>query len=249
MTALNDTGEETTLDTTPVSETETTEEVIEADTEPTGEVEEEVTETEGQKKGFSQRVRELNSKAKDAEKRALEAEAQAQSLAQRIAELTGSDESNGPRPYQPPIEPGSEYTPEQYQQHVAAAAGSIVDLKLKQQNAIHRIQNETSEAIREYPELDPKSSSYDLDLSKSITEAVEAKVRSNPYSANVKTFVDSLMKPYKRAVNKEVGKASENLAKQVSQTAARPNSVQKSEKSLEEKTIAELERELGIYQS
>lgn len=249
--ALNEeVGEQPTGDTTPVSEEEVTEEVAETETEPTGEVEEEVTETGGQsKKGFSARVQELNSRAKEAEKRAQEAEEQAQSLAQRIAELTGSSEPQGYRPYQPPIEPGTEYTPEQYQQHVAAAASSIVDLKLKQQSAIHRIQTETQEAVRVYPELDPSSESYDRELSESITEAVEAKVRANPYSANVKTYVDKLMKPYKRAVSKEVGRVSEKLATQVSQAATRPTSIKKSEKSLEEKSIAELERELGIYQS
>lgn len=250
MTALNETGgEEATTDTTPVSETEVTEEVEETSTESTEEVEEESTETDGQKKGFSQRVRELNSRAKEAEMRAAQAEAEAQSLAQRIAELTGSDEPSATAPKYPQIEPGQEYTPEQYQQHVAAAAAQIVDLKLKQQNAIQRIQSETSEAVRVYPELDPTSDSYDPDLSKSVTEAVEAKVRANPYSANVKSYVDLLMKPYRRAVTKEVGKVSEKLATQVSQAAARPTSVHKSEKSLAEKTIQELERELGVVQS
>lgn len=58
-----------------------------------------------------------------------------------------------------------------------------------------------------------------------------------------------LMKPYKRAVTKEVGRVSENLAKQVSQAATRPTSIHKSDKPLEEKSIQELERELGIVQS
>lgn len=248
--ALNEeSGEETTVDTTPVSETETTEEVNETPVESTEEIEVEETETDGQKKGFTQRVRELNSKAKEAERRATEVEAENQSLAKRIAELTGSNEPSGQAPYLPPIEQGMEYTPEQYQQHVAAAAGAVVDLKLKQQGAINRIQNETSEVIREYPELDIKSEFFDKDLSQSVTEAVEAKVRANPYSADVKKYVAMLMKPYKRAVTKEVGRVSENLAKQVSQAATRPTSIHKSDKPLEEKSIQELERELGIVQS
>lgn len=181
--ALNEeSGEETTVDTTPVSETETTEEVNETPVESTEEIEVEETETDGQKKGFTQRVRELNSKAKEAERRATEVEAENQSLAKRIAELTGSNEPSGQAPYLPPIEQGMEYTPEQYQQHVAAAAGAVVDLKLKQQGAINRIQNETSEVIREYPELDIKSEFFDKDLSQSVTEAVEAKVRESLFS-------------------------------------------------------------------
>lgn len=248
--ALNETGgEESTIDTTPVSETEVIEEVEEQPTEaePTGEEEEgrESTETSG-KKGFTQRVRELNSRAKEAERRAAEAEEQIKSMSDKIAELTGSSEPSGYTPQMPQFEPGAEVTPEQLQQHVAQAADNIVSLRMKQQEAISRIKSETSEAVREHPELDPKSDVFDKDLSESVYEAVEAKVRSNPYSANVKQMVDKLMKPYKRAVSKEVGKVSENLAKQVSQTAARPTSVKKSEKSLEEKTIQELERELGI---
>jgi len=248
--AINEEVEEqTTPDTTPVSENETAEEVEETPVESTEETEVEETETDGQKKGFTQRVRELNSKAKEAERRAALIEAENQSLAKRIAELTGSYESREQEFSPPPIQPGMEYTQEQYQQHVAAAAGSIVDLKLKQQGAINRIQNETSEVIRSYPELDPKSESFDKDLSESVTEAVEAKVRANPYSANVKSFVDGLMKPYKRAVTKEVGRVSENLVRQVSQAATRPTSIHKSDKPLAEKSIQELERELGIVQS
>ena len=248
--ALNqDAGEQPAVDTTPVSEQEVTEEVSEEVTESTEEVAETETETGGEsRKGATQRIRELNSKAKTAEQRASEAEAREQSLLERIAQLTGSSEPDI-TPQMPQFEPGAEYTPEQYQQHVAAAAGTIVDLKLKQQNAINRIQSETAESMRAYPELDPKSDSFDSDLSKSVTEAVEAKVRANPYSANVKTFVDGLMKPYKRAVTKEVGKVSEKLASQVSQAAVRPTQIKKNEKSLEEKSIEELERELGIYQS
>ena len=248
--ALNEeSGEVTTVDTTPVSETETAEEVNETPVESTEETEVEETESDGQKKGFTQRVRELNSKAKEAERRAAEAEAENQSLAKKIAELTGSYEPSGLGPYSPPIEPGMEYTPEQYQQHVAAAAGSIVELKLKQQGAVNRIQNETAEVIRDNPELDPKSDLFDKDLSESVTEAVEAKVRANPYSADIKKYVEKLMKPYKRAVTKEVGRVSENLAKQVSQAATRPTSIHKSDKPLAEKSIQELERELGIVQS
>jgi len=248
--ALNEeSGEVTTVDTTPVSETETAEEVNETPVESTEETEVEETETDGQKKGFTQRVRELNSKAKEAERRAAEVEAENQSLAKRIAELTGSNESSGQAPYLPPIEPGMEYSPEQYQQHVAAAAGAVVDLRLKQQSAVNRIQNETSEVVREYPELDPKSELFDKDLSQSVTEAVEAKVRANPYSADIKKYVAMLMKPYKRAVTKEVGRVSENLAKQVSQAATRPTSIHKSDKPLAEKSIQELERELGIVQA
>lgn len=255
--ALNEGEEQITPDTTPVSEeveepaqaeepTETTEEVEtpeeEAESTEEAEFEEESTETGGQinKKGYSNRVRELNNRAK-------EAEAQVETLTKRLKEITG----NSPEApaYIPQVNPGEELTQEQYQQHVASTAASIVDLKLKQQDAINRINSEANEALRSYPELDPDSDSFDPDLSESITAAVEANVRANPYSAQVKGFVDKLMKPYKRSVSRQVGQAGETLAKQVSQAAVKPTAVRKPDKNLEEKSVEELEQELGIVQS
>lgn len=240
--------EEVTTDTTPVSETEAIEEVEAPaeEAEPTGEGEAEEAETETSekpKKGFSQRVRELNARAK-------EAEAKAESLSQRLAELTGSVESREQlSQYRPQVEPGSEISPEQYQADVLRTADSIVALRLKQQEAVNRINSESGEAMKQYPELDPESESFDKELSDAVIEAVEAKVLANPYSASVKSVVDKMMKPYKKAVTNGVGKASEGLAKQVSESALRPTSVQKKEKSAEEKTIEELEEDLGIVQN
>jgi hypothetical protein len=57
------------------------------------------------------------------------------------------------------------------------------------------------------------------------------------------------MKPYLRAVNKEVGQATENIAKQVSESALRPTSIRKEEKATADKTVEELEQELGVVQA
>jgi len=241
-TALNE-NEEVVADTTPVSEA--TEEVKE--TESTEEVKPEAETGEKTKKGFSNRVRELNARAKEAESKAAEAEEKVQSLSERIEELTGG--SPDIKPYTPQIQPGAEVTPEQYSNDVAKRAETIVNLRLQQQSVGLKIKADTQDVIRKYPELDPESATFDKSLSQSITEAVEARVRSNPYKADVKGFVDRLMKPYKRAVVKEVGKASEELAKQASQAATKPTSVRGKEKPLEEKSIEELEKELGIIQT
>jgi len=58
--------------------------------------------------------------------------------------------------------------------------------------------------------------------------------------------VDELMEPYQGMAATADGKASENIAKQVSQSALRPSGVRKAEKTAQEKTIQELEAELGI---
>jgi len=129
------------------------------------------------------------------------------------------------------------------------SARSLVELEVKKSEAINRINNEAAEVVRKYPELDPESDDFNRELSDTVTEAVEAHVKANPFSASVKGFVAKLMKPYQGAVTKEVGKANEQLAKQVSSAALKPTSVSKKEKSASEKTIEELERELGIVVS
>lgn len=243
--------EENILDTAPASENQATEEAVEpkVETKPTGEGETEGAEAEteeGSKKGYSQRVRELNTKAKEAEVRAQEAEATTQSMAERLAELTGSVEP--PVYKQTQVEPGSEVTQEQYSQDVLRTADSLVTLRMKQRDILDNINNEANAAIRAFPQLDPESDTFDKELSDSVTDAVEAHVKVDPYNASVKHFVEKLMKPYQRAVAKEVGKVTENIAKQVSETALRPTQIAASEKKFEELSIKEMEKRLGTVQ-
>lgn len=246
--ALN--GEEQTIPTeSPEVEQKVAEDVNEQETQvestESTETESEGTETTetAPKKGYQARVQELANKAKVAEERV-------KSLEETIAELTGSVEPQvDSQPYVPQVEPGGEISPEQYRNDVARTADAIVTLKLKQNEAIQKINSDSAKVMKTYPELDPESDSFNKELSESITEAVEAHVKASPYTASVTKFVDKLMKPYKGAVEKEVGKATENIAKQVSESALRPNSVNKQEKSSKEKSIAELEQELGIVQA
>lgn len=243
--ALNQEGMvDDTSTTTPVEEIEATEEVNETTEEPTGEPESAETETgeDIKKRNANQRIRELNAQ--------LKAERQSkQSLAQRLEELTGSAEPKDYNsPYTPQVEPGTEISPDQYKQDVMRTADSLINLRLKQQEAIGRINSESKEALRDYPALDPESDSFNDDLSDAVTEAVEAYVKQNPYKANVKQFVDKLMKPYKTAVTKEVGQATQTIAKQVNEAALRPTQMKQSEKSFESKTLEEMEAELGVVQ-
>jgi len=176
------------------------------------------------------------------------AEAKAQSLADRLAEITGSVEPNAGfnQPYMPQVEQGAEISPEQYQQDVMRRADSLVTLRLKQQEAVNKINNDANGAIKAYPQLDPESDLFDKELSDSVTEAAEGYIHKNPYGADVRRYVDKLMKPYQRAVTKEVGKVTENIAKQVSQTALRPTSVRQTEKTIDDMTPKELEEKLGV---
>ena len=245
--ALNE-SDVNTIDESPALE-QTTEEVAEQEAEvestETAETESEVTETDGSsKKGANQRIRELANKAKQAE---LEKEA----LASRLAELTGSDEPIGvmPQQYQPQVEPGTEISPEQYQADIMRAADSLVSIRIKQQDAINRINREAEQSIKAFPQLDPTSENFDKELSDTIAEATEAYVKQNPYSASVYKFVEKLMKPYNRAVENGVSQVTENVAKQVSEAALRPTQVRQTEKSLQDMTPEELEQKLGIVQA
>jgi len=243
---------------TPVVEEKPTEEVLAPEEETKVESEEMQAETveeapeEGKKKGYEQRVRELV-RQRDEEK------AKAQSFAEKLAELTGSIEPQvGYQPqYTPPtgpiVSPGEEIEAEELERRIQAReqktlqqADALAILRMKQQEAVDRINNEANEAIKSYPQLDPDSEEFDKELSESVTEAVEAHVRADPFNASVKNFVGKLMKPYQRAVTKEVGEVTENIAKQVSETALRPSSIKPKEKTADEKTLKELEEELGV---
>lgn len=233
--------------------------------EPTEEAEEQVEESTeesisdeaetGQGKGANQRIRELNQRAKAAEERA-------KSLEERVTELTGSDESRGfenynpQQPNRPIVQPGEELTAEELnrrieerEQRLLQLAEARGELRNRQSQAITRHQAESGEVMKAYSQLDPNSDDFDPELSEAVTEAVEAQLKANPYSASVKKIVEKQMKPYLRAVANEVDKERENIAKQVSQSALRPTSVRKSEKTAKDKTLAELEAELGIVNS
>lgn len=241
-------GVEASLETSSVPEPKAAEEVETPSDEPNttveGEPEETTPETEdAPKKGAQSRIRELNAKAKSAE-------IKAQSLEAKLAELTGQVGQVPEAPYSPQIKEGEEVSQEQYKQDVQRSAMSAAQLLIAQNNAVTRINTEASQVLQQYPQLDPDSDQFDEELSDSVTEAVEAVVKANPYTASPKKIVEKWMKPYARAVTKEVGKETANLAKQVAESATRPTSVStKGGKSADEKTVEELEAELGVYQA
>jgi hypothetical protein len=253
--ALNENVEaENDIAVTPTEEQEAAGDFEEVTAESEDEVETEPEETEKEsKKGFSNRVRELNARAKEAEEKA-------KSLAEKLAEMTGPNTDGGyEQPFiddSPLVQPGEEIDAveldrrlRQREARILQRADSLVQLRSKQQEAIGRINKEADEVMKLYPELDPDNENFNQELSDAITEATEAFVLKNPYSASVKSFVGKMMRPYKGAVSRGVGEAAENIAKQVSATALRPTAIRRQEKPAAEKSIAELEAELGVVQA
>ena len=240
---------------TPATEEETAGDVDEVDS--TNDVEDvSDTETErGSRKGLSNRVRELNARARTAEERNA-------SLVARLEQLSGNSGQQDYLPYQQPtrnepiVQPGEEIDAYELDRRLQARESRILQqadamstLKSKQSEAINRINNEAVKALQKYPELDPENAKFDKDLSDAITEATEAYVGKNPYDASIIKFVDKMMRPYKGAVSKEVGEMTKSVAKQVSESASRPTSIRGNERAATDKTIAELEAQLGVVQA
>lgn len=238
--------------TTPVENQEATEEVVAQDTASADAGEEQLTETGESKKGFTSRVRELVKERNDAR-------AQIASLQQKMAELTATPE---PEPIdfsklevEPIVKPGEELTAEELNRRIAdrdqqllRKADALSQLRTKQSEAISRIDREAAEVQKLFPQLDPDSDEFNPVLSEAITESTEAYVKANPYKASVKSHVAKLMSSLTGSVTKEVGKATEKIAKQASETALRPTSVRKEEKPVSEMSIEELEVQLGVQQ-
>ncbi len=238
QTALNQiNGEETIVDTTPVVEEQTAEETPVETTEQASEGESNEVETDQiEKKGAQSRIRELAGEVK--------------SLKQKLAEATVPSEYSPAQQFpQPQIDLNEEVTPEQYRQHVMQQADTIVQLRLKQSEAINRISQESVQVEKKYPQLDPDSDQFDKELSETISDAIEAQVKLNPYSTSVKSVADKLMRPYLKAISNGVAQEKETIAKQVSESALRPTTVRKAEKTATEMSIAELEAKLGIIQA
>jgi hypothetical protein len=116
---------------------------------------------------------------------------------------------------------------------------------MAKKETLDRVNRESEESIKAYPQLDPDSDSFDDELSESISQATLAYVRTNP-TGSVKKFVDGLMKPYMRSLDKSVASQQTEIAKQASQTAMRPNSVPSTDKKVEDMSTEELEKKLGV---
>lgn len=240
--------------TTPVEKEESGDVATEGISANAGEESEATQESDGKpKKGFESRVRELNARAR-------QAESERDSLRARIEELTSRGEVDY-QPYpqmdnEPIFKPGEEIDVlelnnrlQAREQKMLERADALVQLRSKQNEALTRISTETADVLKKYPELDPESESYNKDLSDAVTEATEAYIKGSPYTASVKKFVEKMMQPYKGAVTREVGDMTKSVAKQVTEAAVRPTSVRQKDRPATEKSIAELEKELGIVQS
>jgi len=176
-----------------------------------------------------------------------EAEQARDSLAKQVEDLTfqlSGGQANTPQ-YQPTIEPGAEVTQEQYKADVVRTAQSIAQLEVQKQRLVDTINREAAESMSDHPELNPKSESFDRELSEMIVESVKAQIQSNP-SASVKKLVNQMMKPYRKAIDKQVAENQATVTQQVAETALRPSQVKVVEKPFGELSIEEMEKRLPV---
>ncbi len=190
-------------------------------------------------KGAKDRIRELNSKAKAEKERA-------ESLARQVEELTAASQmpqfdlgANLPQ------SESGEITAEELEARILHKAAALSELRLHQQQAAQKVQQEANEVMQDFQELNPDSDEYDSELSEAITEASLAYVRANP-GKSLKQYVHKLMKPYKRAIQKEVGDMADTVTRQAAEKALRPTSTPKGGKRTEDLSERELEEKLGL---
>lgn len=210
-------------------------------------IEELPTETEGEKTELTNEVEETpkeegrktaQSRIRDLVSEKKAAESKAESLAEQVKKLTAYKPEFENVPMTPAADQ-SEITVEELMRRQDA----LVSIRLAQQENVHRVNNEALEAIKAYPELDPESDIFDPELSESISQATMAKIQAEP-TAPVKGFIDSMMKPYKRAVEKQAVDQKATITKQVAEQAMRPTQVSEQEKPFSELSIEEMEKKL-----
>lgn len=204
------------------------------------------------KKGAEKRIRELNSQVK-------QERAKNESLSRQIEALTGSGEPQGLTPppvgydpNKPLIAPGEEVTPEEFSRRQAIRdqwllrqADNNARFREMVRETTSRISQESKDAEQSYPQLNPDSPEYDEELANSVSQGALAFVRANP-TGSLKQFVDGLMKPYQRSLDKSVASRQGEIAKQASQSALRPNQIPSTDKKAEDMSIDELEKKLGV---
>jgi hypothetical protein len=175
------------------------------------------------KKSAQGRIQQLNSKLKEEQRKR-------SALEERVNSIVRENEENPFSPVNMPMnDPSSgrlaqpnangEITYEDYQRDVQQNAKATVKAVLAQQ----QLKQEALEVVRLYPQLDPNSDQYDEDLSDAITEAVEAKHR---FSSNlsIKSTVDKLMKPYRKAAESAVDSERRNVVRDIASGGIRPSS-------------------------
>lgn len=171
------------------------------------------------------------------------AKQEVQTLKSKLAELTAG--AQAPAGNTPTYQPSSGESQGGERELTIEDLRTIARLEVEKERTINRINAEASEAQKDHPQLDTTSDQFDPDINEAVTRAVWLEIQKDP-TQSVKKLTNLYMKPYRQAAERAVGQEKKVLAQQVNDEALRPSSVKPVNKTFSEKSIAEMEAELGI---
>lgn len=224
----------------------------------------EATETEGEELEAQTEETEI-----EAERKPTRAERRIRQLNDQVKQLSNQPNQLIPNFQQPPqldIQPGQEIAPEDYQQHVAQTAQSVVNTQLDQL----RGEFETKEALRnfdsdlavieaKYPELSEESP-----IAPVLEKQIEAEYKQqayrlvgfDPYTGQAQYRIDPSVRladiaaakvADARAIAEQTSAQMKNtIVNQADNTALRPGATRDSEKSVADMSIKEIEDKYGV---
>ena len=236
--AINARAEQNSVTETPTVEPKAPEVIKETATPEQTEIPAATEDTEGEKKvsGAEKRIHKLVDERDTARQ-------EAQSLSAKLAELTaGASAQPGSMP---PNQPTNGESQGGERELTIDDLRTIARLEVEKERTIGRINSEAKEAQAKHPELDPSSDQFDADINEAVTSAVELEIRANP-TKSVKDLTEKYMKPYRKVAERAIGQEKKILAQQVSDGALRPSNVKPVTKAFAEKSLEEMEAELGF---
>lgn len=172
-----------------------------------------------------------------------QARQEAQDLSSKLAELT-AQATTSPG-YNPTNQPSNGESQGGERELTIDDLRTIARLEVEKERTINRINLEASEAQKIHPELDKDSDKFDPDINEAVTSAVWLEVQRDP-SQSVKKLTEKYMKPYRKAAERAVGEEKKVLTQQVNDEVLRPSNVKPVNKSFAEKSLEEMEAELGF---
>lgn len=188
------------------------------------------------------------------EKRSPRVERRFQKMSQKMRELADTQPSyqQPVNQFVPQVEPGSEITPEQYQKDVMSAAQTITQLEINklraeqaQKEYVENFDRDVAYTESKYSELNADSPNYDSKLSEKVANMYEKLSAKNP-NIRLRDIVDDVMEVAERKSTRATAQTNSQIKRQADESALKTTTTAKpAAKTAEEKSLAELEQELG----
>lgn len=170
----------------------------------------------------------------------------------RLSEQSNQLPQSFQAPPVPVLQPGEEISQEDYQAHVVQAADAIAGLRTQQQiqnlKAEMQLERDVEILPKEYPQLDENSPEYNPVLIEKIEKAYKERAFRNGQvdpSVRLADVAKDFVEVAQSAANKSSADMKNAVARTADESALPPNSSVKADKPFAEKSIEEMEAELG----